>query len=139
MDNDLPINKFKTLYDYYIIDIKGFFTIHRKRVLFMGLEHSFINYVEVEFYNELFDALQDFISNHSDRLNIRLNIVEEIVEIELSDIVIPGSIIAFDVLIETYIEVSDTNKRIVDERKIGEQWFILECLTDMESNFKNLK
>ncbi|WP_342500019.1 hypothetical protein MHI08_03920 [Bacillus sp. FSL M7-0791] len=105
----------------------------------MGLEHSFINYVEVEFYNELFDALQDFISNHSDRLNIRLNIVEEIVEIELSDIVIPGSITAFDMLIETYIEVSDTNKRIVDERKIGEQWFILECLTDMESNFKNLK
>lgn len=32
----------------------------------MGLEHSFINYVEVKFYNELFDALQDFISNHSD-------------------------------------------------------------------------
>ncbi|MGM8363998.1 ImmA/IrrE family metallo-endopeptidase [Virgibacillus sp. W0181] len=113
----------------------------------MGIEHSFNNYVEVKFYNELFDALQDFISNHSDKLDIRLSIVEEIDEIELSDIVIkkvyvedlPGSIIAFDVLIEAYIEVSDTNKRIVDEREIGEQWFILECLTNMESNFQQFK
>ena len=79
----------------------------------MGNVHSFINYVEVKFYNELFDALQDFISNHSDILDIRLNIVEEIDEVELSDIVfkqvyvedLPGSIIAFDVLIEAYIEV----------------------------------
>src|SRR5690625_979554 len=113
----------------------------------MGLEHSFINYVEMKFYNELFDALQDFISNYSDKLDIRLNLVEEIDEIELSDIVIknvyvedlPGSFIAFDVLIEAYIEVSDTNKRVVDEREIGEQWFILECLTNMESNFQKFK
>src|SRR5699024_12795835 len=51
----------------------------------------------------------------------------------------PRSIIAIDVLIEAYIELSDTNKRIVDEREIGEQWFILECLTDMESNLQKFK
>lgn len=33
-------NKFKTFYDYYIIVIKGFFTVYRKGVLFMGVEHS---------------------------------------------------------------------------------------------------
>src|SRR5699024_4920603 len=50
-----------------------------------------------------------------------------------------GSIIAIDVSLEAYIEVSDTNKRIVDEREIREQFFILECLTDIESNFQKFK
>lgn len=112
----------------------------------MGLEHSFTNYVKEKFYNELFEALQDFITNHIDNLELRLNLVEEIDEAELSDIDIkqiyiadsPGTITSFDILLEAYIEVSDENKRLVDERETGYQWFILECSSDMENSFRDL-
>lgn len=85
----------------------------------MGLEYSFINYVKGKFYNELFEPLQDFITDQIDNLDLRLNLVKEIDEIELSDIDIkqiyiedlPVTMISFDVLVEAQIEVSDTNKR----------------------------
>ncbi|GEN58042.1 hypothetical protein GCM10012290_26000 [Halolactibacillus alkaliphilus] len=52
----------------------------------IGLEHSFTNYVKEKYCNELFEALQDFIIDQLDNLELRLNVVEEIDEINLSDI-----------------------------------------------------
>src|SRR5690625_5484456 len=92
----------------------------------MGLEHSFTNYVKEKYYNELFEALQDFITDQVENLELRLNVVEEIDEVNLSDIEIkqiyiedlPGTKIDFDILLEAHIEVSDINKRLVDEQEI---------------------
>lgn len=111
----------------------------------MGLEHSFTNYVKEKYYNELFEALQDFITDQVENLELRLNVVEEIDEVNLSDIEIkqiyiedlPGTKIDFDILLEAHIEVSDINKRLVDEQEICYQWFHYECTINLDTHFKN--
>lgn len=52
----------------------------------MGLEHSFTNYVKEKYYNELFEALQDFITDQVENLELRLNVVEEIDEVNLDKV-----------------------------------------------------
>lgn len=111
----------------------------------MGLEHSFTNYVKEKYYNELFEALQDFITDQVENLELRLNVVEEIDEVNLSDIEIkqiyiedlPGTKIDFDILLEAHIEVSDINKRLVDDQEIAYQWFHYECTINLDTHFKN--
>ncbi|MCC4312327.1 hypothetical protein [Carnobacterium maltaromaticum] len=78
----------------------------------MVILRSFTKYVKVKFYNELFDAVDDYISNHGDE-DLELNSesvynFEEVVleDIDVKKVYVSNSLtldIDFDVLVEAEI------------------------------------
>ncbi|MDI3478707.1 MAG: hypothetical protein PWQ59_2232 [Thermoanaerobacterium sp.] len=102
---------------------------------------SFKDYVADRFENELFDAIQSYIEDKYDDLDLRLYKVRNIGDIELSDIEVkfvsvndlPGMKIEFDVVVEAYLEVRELDYHY-DESEYCNQWFMLKCLGDLDSN-----
>ena len=52
----------------------------------MAQKHSFTEYVAKQFYNELFSAIEKYLEDNSDTLELRLRKVRNIASLELSDI-----------------------------------------------------
>lgn len=78
----------------------------------MPQQRSFKEYVADRFYNELYDGIQEFIKENPRDLDLKLYRVQDIDEIELSDIQVvfvdvhdqPGTGISFDVAVHADIE-----------------------------------
>ncbi len=112
----------------------------------MGSNRSFTDYVANRFYNELFVAIQNYVTENNDNLDLRLYRVQNIGGIELSDIEVkfvsvsdlPDMKIEFDVAIEAELEVRESDYHY-DESEICRQWFMLKCSGDLACNLDNLK
>jgi len=102
---------------------------------------SFKDYVVDRFENELFAAIQSYIEDNYDDLDLQLYKVRSIGGIELSDIEIkfvsvndlPGMKIEFDVVVEADLVVRESDYHY-DESEYCSQWFMLKCLGDLDSN-----
>lgn len=104
----------------------------------MSKDRSFTEYISHRFYNEIFNAVDQFIVSHTDTLDLHSRAVKSIDTASLSDITIkqvgvddrPDMRIAFDVILEAEIEVSSYS-RYNDESGSCFQWFMLHCTSDL--------
>lgn len=102
---------------------------------------SFKDYVADRFYNEIFAAIQSYTTDNYDDLDLKLYRVRNIGGIELSDIEVkfvsvndlPGMKIEFDVVVETELEVRESDYHY-DESENCRQWFMLTCSGDLACN-----
>ncbi|MGS0744533.1 transcriptional regulator [Clostridium sporogenes] len=107
----------------------------------MASNRSFKDYVADRFYNEVFAAIQSYTTDNYDDLDLRLYRVRNIGGIELSDIEVkfvsvndlPGMKIEFDVVVETELEVRESDYHY-DESENCRQWFMLTCSGDLACN-----
>ena len=105
----------------------------------MAQARSFREYVAHRFYNELFDAVQDFLSDGgAASLGIRSYSVRSIDDTRLEDIEIkhviaddrPGSRIVFDVLVEAQFEISERDRHY-DRYDDETTWIKVSCEGDL--------
>lgn len=107
----------------------------------LASNRSFKDYVADRFYNEVFAAIQSYTTDNYDDLDLRLYRVRNIGGIELSDIEVkfvsvndlPGMKIEFDVVVETELEVRESDYHY-DESENCRQWFMLTCSGDLACN-----
>jgi transcriptional regulator with XRE-family HTH domain len=105
----------------------------------LGINRSFTEYVTERFENELFDAVQLYIEDNCDNLDLRLYRVHNIDDIELADMQVksvsvndlPDMRISFDVIIASGLVVHESYN---DETEYCNKWFILQCSGDLDSN-----
>lgn len=104
-------------------------------------DHSFKDYVADHLYNELFMALSDFLEENRNNLHVTSQHVITIDEASLSDIEIkgvyidnqPGMKIAFDVLVEAQLEISEYDRH-TDRDDEAYPWFKISCTGDLSHN-----
>lgn len=107
----------------------------------MASNRSFKDYVADRFENELFTAIQSYISDNQDDLDLRLNKVRNIGGVELSETEVkfvsvndlPDMKIEFDVAVEAELEVRESDYHY-DESETCRQWFVLKCSGDLDRN-----
>lgn len=81
----------------------------------MAGNRSFTDYVRSRFYNELYSAIEVYVEENVDSLDLSLRNVRNVGEVTLTDMEIkfisindlPGMKIEFDVVVEGEIEVSE--------------------------------
>ena len=104
----------------------------------MPRERSFKDYVVDRFYNELYDGIQEFIKENPHNLDLNLYRVQDIDEIELTDIRVvfvdvhdqPGAGISFDIAVDADIETIEEDK-YCNEDEEASQWFMVRCSGDL--------
>lgn len=107
----------------------------------IATNRSFRDYVADRFENELFIAIQSYITDNQENLNLRLYKVRNIGGIELSDIEVkyisvsdlPDMKIEFDVVVEAELEARESDHHY-DESENCIQWFMLKCYGDLDCN-----
>lgn len=112
----------------------------------MATNRSFTEYVANRFYNELFAAIQNYLTENNDNLELRLYRIKNIGGIELSDIEVkfvsvcdlPDMKIEFDVALEAELEVRESDYHY-DESEICRQWFMLKCIGDLDCKLDDFK
>lgn len=104
-------------------------------------DHSFKDYVADHLYNELFMALSGFLEENRGNLHVISQHVAAIDEANLSDIEIKGVYIdnkpdmkiAFDVLVEAQLEISEYDRHS-DRDDDAYPWFKISCAGDLSHN-----
>ncbi|WDC84267.1 hypothetical protein PL321_19035 [Caloramator sp. mosi_1] len=112
----------------------------------MAGSRSFTDYIANRFENEIFEAIQNYIEDNWEFLDLRLYKVRNIGGIELSDIEVkfvsvsdlPDLKIEFDVVVEAELEVRESDYHY-DETENCMQWFILKCSGDLDCNLDDFK
>lgn len=107
-------------------------------------DHSFKDYVADHLYNELFTALSNFLEENRSNLHVTSQHVTTIDETSLSDIEIkgvyidnqPGMKIAFDVLVEAQLEISEYDRH-TDRDDEAYPWFKISCTGDLSHNLND--
>ena len=102
---------------------------------------SFTDYVADRFENNLFNAIQSYVEENYDRLDLRLYRIRNIGGIELSDIEVkslsvsdlPDMRIECHVVVAAELEVRESDYHY-DETEYCTQWFMLKCSGDLDSN-----
>ena len=104
----------------------------------MPRERSFKDYVADRFYNELYDGIREFIKDNPRDLDLKLYRVQDIDDIELSDVRVvfvdvhdqPGTGISFDIAVDADIETIEEDK-YCNEDEEASQWFMVRCSGDL--------
>jgi hypothetical protein len=102
--------------------------------------------VASRFYDELFSAVKDYVTENYGDIGLRLYRVQNIGDIELWDIQVkyvsvydlPDMKIEFDVGVAAELEVSDASF-FYDESETCMPWFILKCSGDLACNLDDFK
>jgi hypothetical protein len=106
---------------------------------------SFRDVIETRFYNEVWEAVSEYISDNPNSLDIRSCKVEDADEAELADLTIKrvevrdaaGDGIRFDVIIaEAELTVSSRYRSDV-ETDDASQWFRLSCIGELNGGLRN--
>jgi hypothetical protein len=112
----------------------------------MAGNRSFTDYIANRFYSELFSAIQDYVTENSEDLDLKLYRVQNIGGIELSDIEVkflsvndlPDMKIEFEVVVEAELEVRESDYHY-DESETCRPWFLLKCSGDLDCNLDDFK
>jgi hypothetical protein len=112
----------------------------------MAGNRSFTDYVRSRFYNELYSAIEVYVEENVDSLDLSLRNVRNVGEVTLTDMEIkfisindlPGMKIEFDVVVEGEIEVSEGDYHYDDFDQCY-QWFSLRCTGDLAHNLDDFK
>lgn len=110
----------------------------------MGKLNSFRDVIEDMFYNDIFNALLEFIEDNPSRLDSNSYCVQNPDEAALSDFEVKyvditdseGNGILFDVIVSAEIEVAETIRRNRETDGI-EQWFRISCTAELEDGLQN--
>lgn len=110
----------------------------------MAHNHSFTEYVAKQFYNELYGAIDNYLQENKDDLELHLYRVNNIDTITLADITVkfvdvsdlPEMEIEFDVAVEAQIEVHERDYHY-DETEECQQWFMIHCSGDLGCKLKD--
>lgn len=103
----------------------------------MSKTRSFKSYIFTRFYNELFEAIENFILDNQDNLGVSSQLVVRVDEAQLDDIDIkhafindlPDMKIAFVVLVEAIFEIHEVDRRN-DRYDEVSNWFKVSCTGD---------
>ncbi|MCH3914701.1 MAG: hypothetical protein LKE29_05400 [Acidaminococcaceae bacterium] len=112
----------------------------------MSQVRSFAQYVDKNFYDDIYDAVQSYARNHADRLDLRFYKVKTIESLELSGISfksvkifdLPGMEIAFDIIVDAELYATEANHHY-DEGETRNQWFMVKCRGDLSKNLEDFK
>ena len=113
----------------------------------MAASRSFKEYVKNNLDNQLWKAMEEYLEAVDPSvLDLRLSKVRNAGEIELYDTEIqfvdasdlPGSRIAFDVVLDATLIVHDEDQYHNDETEAKHQWFMLQCEGNLECGLKDL-
>lgn len=112
----------------------------------MPRERSFKDYVADRFYNELYDGVREFIKDNPRDLDLKLYRVQDIDDIELSDIRVafvdvhdqPETGISFDVAVDADIETIEEDKYCNEDEEAG-QWFMVRCSGDLTCSLEDFQ
>ncbi len=112
----------------------------------MAGNRSFTDYVKSRFYNELYSALEGYVEENLDALDLDLRNVKKIGEVSLTDMEIkfvsvndlPDMKIEFDVIVEAEIEVTEGDYHYDDFDQCY-QWFTLRCTGDLACSLDDFK
>lgn len=104
----------------------------------MAGNRSFTDYVSSRFYNEFYSAIEEYIGENPDNLDLKLRKVRNIGNVSLADLEVkwvsvndlPDMKIEFDVIAEAEIEVTEGNHHYDDYDQCN-QWFLLRCTGDL--------
>lgn len=107
----------------------------------MSTSRSFTEYVSSRFYNDLFVAVEENVNGNFSTIDLHSNSVSNIDSATLADIAVKNvgvddrdaMKIAFDVILEAEIEVSETTRHY-DNSDTCFQWFIVNCEGDLSKN-----
>ncbi|WP_296972578.1 helix-turn-helix transcriptional regulator [Tepidanaerobacter sp. EBM-38] len=107
---------------------------------------SFTDYVRSRFYNELYSAIEVYVEENVDSLDLDLRNVRNVGEVFLTDMEIkfvsvndlPDMKIEFDVVVEAEIEVTEGDYHYDDFDQCY-QWFLLCCVGDLECSLDDFK
>lgn len=114
----------------------------------MAQSRSFKEYVKNNLDNQMWKAIEDFLSSlDPSTLDLRLNRVRNVGEIELYDTELqfvdvsdlPGSAIEFDVVMDATLIVYDEDRYHNDESEANHQWFMIRCRGSLECALDDLE
>ena len=105
----------------------------------MAANRSFTYYVSSRFYNEIYSAIEKYIEENPDNLDLDLKNVKKIGEISLSEVEVkfvsvrdlPELKIEFDVIVDAEIQVAEGDYHY-DDYDLFNKWFLLRCSGDLE-------
>ena len=105
----------------------------------MAANRSFTDYISSRFYNEFYSAIEKYIEENPDNLDLDLKNIKQIGEISLSEIEVkfvsvrdlPELKIEFDVIVDVEIEVTEGDYHY-DDYDLFNKWFLLRCSGDLE-------
>lgn len=105
----------------------------------MAANRSFTDYVSSRFYNEFYSAIEKYIEENPDNLDLDLKNVKQIGGISLSEVEVkfvsvrdlPELKIEFDVIVEAEIGVDEGDYHY-DDYDLFNKWFLLRCSGDLE-------
>ncbi len=112
----------------------------------MSKTRSFKSYIFTRFYNELFEAIENFILDNQDNLGVSSQLVVRVDEAQLDDIDIkhafindlPDMKIAFVVLVEAIFEIHEVDRRN-DRYDEVSNWFKVSCTGDLSKDLNDFK
>ncbi|MGF6376540.1 hypothetical protein M2140_001617 [Clostridiales Family XIII bacterium PM5-7] len=107
----------------------------------MSTSRSFTEYVLSRFYNGLFTVVKEYVDDNFSSIELCSNSVSNIDSATLVDIEVKkvgvddrdAMRIAFDIILEAEIEVSETTRHY-DNSDTCYQWFIVSCEGDLSKN-----
>jgi len=107
----------------------------------IATNRSFRDYVADRFENELFIAIQNFVTENQEYLDLSLYKVRNIGSIEVADTDVkhvhvsnlPDMKLEFDVVVDAELEVRESDHHY-DESENCNKWFMLKCLGDLNCN-----
>lgn len=112
----------------------------------MAGSRSFTDYVASRFYNEFFSALELYIEENLDNVDLKLCNVKSTGQVSLSDIEVklvsvndlPDTKIEFDVIVDAEIEVLEGDYHY-DDFDECHQWFMLRCRGDLDCSLDDFE
>lgn len=112
----------------------------------MAGNRSFAYYVTSRFYNDFYSAIEGYIEENLDNLDLNLRKVRNIGDVSLADMEVksvsvndlPDMEIEFNVIAEAEIEVSEGDHHY-DDYDQCHQWFLLHCTGDLACSLDNFE
>lgn len=112
----------------------------------MAGNRSFTHYVTNRFYNEFYSAIESYIEENQDDLDLKLRNVRDIGGVALTDMEVkfvsvndlPDMKIEFDVIVDSEIEINEGDYHY-DDFDICNQWFILRCVGNLDCGLDDFK
>ena len=113
----------------------------------MAKHRSFTEFLNSEFYNQMFYAVKDFVYKNRSKLEIRSYSISNIDYAALQDISIKavgiddreGMGIAFNIAVEGDIEIKEMSNRRGIRSDLCQQWFLLRCTGDLSRGISSFK
>jgi transcriptional regulator with XRE-family HTH domain len=109
-------------------------------------DRSFSIYIKSRFFNDCYSALEGYVEDNKDSLELKLRNVRNVGEVSLTDMNVksvwvndlPGMQLEFDIVVEGEIEVTEGNHRY-DDYDVDYPWFTLSCTGDLANNLDNFQ